>query len=29
LQSGLVGDYVLWLTIGTSVLGAAYIFLLR
>jgi NADH:ubiquinone oxidoreductase subunit 5 (subunit L)/multisubunit Na+/H+ antiporter MnhA subunit len=29
LQSGLVGDYVLWLTIGTSVLAAAYIFLLR
>ena len=29
VQSGLVGDYVLWLTIGTSVLGAAYIFLLR
>ena len=29
LQSGLVGDYVLWLTIGTSVLGAAYVFLLR
>ena len=29
LQSGLVGDYVLWLTIGTSVLGAAYMFLLR
>ena len=29
MQSGLVGDYVLWLTIGTSVLGTAYIFLLR
>jgi multicomponent Na+:H+ antiporter subunit D len=29
LQSGMVGDYVLWLTIGTSVLAAAYIFLLR
>ena len=29
LQSGMVGDYVLWLTIGTSALGAAYILFLR
>ena len=29
LQSGLVGDYVVWLTVGTSVLAAAYVILLR
>ena len=29
LQSGQVGDYVLWLTIGTAVLGGAYEVLLR
>jgi multicomponent Na+:H+ antiporter subunit D len=29
LQSGHVGDYVLWLTIGTTALGSAYVFLLR
>ncbi len=29
MQSGLVGDYVLWLTIGTSLLGETYILLLR
>jgi multicomponent Na+:H+ antiporter subunit D len=29
LQSGHVGDYVLWLTIGSATLGAAYVVLLR
>ncbi len=29
LQSGHPGDYVLWLTIGTTVLGAAYLVFLR
>ena len=29
LQSGLVGDYVLWLTIGAALLGTAYVYLLR
>lgn len=29
LQSGHVGDYVLWMTIGTVVLGGAYVVLLR
>jgi multicomponent Na+:H+ antiporter subunit D len=29
LQSGHVGDYVLWMTIGTVVLGGAYLVLLR
>lgn len=29
LQSGHIGDYVAWMTIGVSVLGAAYVFLLR
>jgi multicomponent Na+:H+ antiporter subunit D len=29
LQSGHVGDYVLWLTIGSATLGCAYVILLR
>lgn len=29
LQSGHVGDYVAWMTVGTSVIAAAYLFLLR
>lgn len=29
IQSGHVGDYVTWMVIGASVMGAAYVFLLR
>jgi multicomponent Na+:H+ antiporter subunit D len=29
LQSGQVGDYVLWMTVGTVVVGMAYVVLLR
>jgi hypothetical protein len=29
IQSGYPGDYVLWLTVGTAILGSAYMIFLR